>query len=167
VHLIRQTEVTKHSPERCHGIVIVLYNVRAASSTVIRDDWLLIGDHLSSPAEPSHAYHRNAVVFAAANSSLTLHWESPSRLVATCNGSYEDHIDVLKRPERGGEYFLRAFSPSLCKYRGRAMPQVSMRHKDRRRMRQFRPDYRQCGSNPFLGWGTVGEYSSMWNALRR
>jgi hypothetical protein len=65
---------------------------------VIRDEWLLIGDHLFSPAELSHAYHSNAVVFAAANSCLTLHWESPSRLVATCNGSYldQDHIDVLK-----------------------------------------------------------------------
>ena len=113
MHLIRQTKVTEHSPERCHGIVIVLYNVRAASSTVIRDDWLLIGDHLSSPAEPSHAYHRNAVVFAAANSSLTLHWESPSRLVATCNGSYEDHIDVLSG--RSAEVSISyEHSPQVC-----------------------------------------------------
>ena len=29
-----------------------------------------------------------------------------------------------------------------CKYRGRGMPQASMRYKDRGRMRQFRPDCR-------------------------
>ena len=97
MHLISQTEDTEHSPLRCHGIVIVLYNLSAASSTVIRDEWLLIGDHLFSPAELSHAYHSNAVVFAAANSCLTLHWENPSRLVATCNRPYvdQDHIDLV------------------------------------------------------------------------
>jgi len=38
MHLISQTEDTEHSPLRCHGIVIVLYNHSAASSTVIRDE---------------------------------------------------------------------------------------------------------------------------------
>ena len=74
MHLISQTEDTEHSPWRCHGIVIVLYNLSAASSTVIRDEWLLIGDHSFTPAELSHAYNSNAVVFAAANSCVTLHW---------------------------------------------------------------------------------------------
>jgi hypothetical protein len=42
VHLIGQTEDTEHSPWICHGIVIVLYNVSAASSAVIREEWLRV-----------------------------------------------------------------------------------------------------------------------------
>ena len=60
--LISQTEDTEHSRWICHGIVIVLYNVSATSSTVIRDEWLLSGDHSFPPAQLSHAYHRNTVV---------------------------------------------------------------------------------------------------------
>jgi hypothetical protein len=46
----------------------------------------------------------------------------------------------------------REHSPEVsCKYRGRGMPQVSMRYKDRGRMRQFRPDYRQSGSYSACG----------------
>jgi hypothetical protein len=41
----------------------------------------------------------------------------------------------------------RGHSPEVsCKYRGRGMPQVSMRYKNTGRMRQFRPDYRLHGS---------------------
>jgi hypothetical protein len=62
-------------------------------------DFVLIGDHLFSPAEVRHAYHSDAVVFAAATHCLTLHWESPSGLVIACNGPYLDQasIDVNKR----------------------------------------------------------------------
>jgi hypothetical protein len=58
-------------------------------------------------------YHSNAVVFAAANSCLTLHWESPSRLDAIGSGPYpdQDHIDVLKG-ERGGKYLLTSILPT-------------------------------------------------------
>lgn len=60
--------------------------------------FVLIGNHLFSPAEIRHAYHSNAVVFAAASACLTLHWESPTRLVVACNSSYLDqqNIDVEK-----------------------------------------------------------------------
>jgi hypothetical protein len=37
-----------------------------------------------------------------------------------------------------------------CKYRGRGMPQVSMRYKDMARMRRFRPDYR-----PFVNYQLI------------
>lgn len=61
--------------------------------------FVIIGNHLFTPAELRQAYHSNARVFAAASSCLTLHWESPDRLVVACNGSYVDqeHIDVEKR----------------------------------------------------------------------
>ncbi len=65
--------------------------------------FVLIGNHLFSPVELRHAYHSNAVVFAVASSCLALHWESPSKLVVSCNGSTveADHIDVQKRQSGG------------------------------------------------------------------
>jgi hypothetical protein len=61
--------------------------------------FVLVGNHLFSPAELRHAYHSNAVVFAAMSRCLTLHWEGPNRLVVACNGSYvgQEYIDVEKR----------------------------------------------------------------------
>ncbi|HTC36407.1 MAG TPA: hypothetical protein VK724_23710 [Bryobacteraceae bacterium] len=61
--------------------------------------FVLIGDHLLSPDELRHAYYSDAVVFAAASTCLSLHWENASRLDVGCNGSYMDrnHIDVQKR----------------------------------------------------------------------
>ena len=65
--------------------------------------FVVIGNHLFSPAELRHAYHSDAVIFAAANSCLDLHWESPSKLVVACNGSTLDlnHIDVQKQQSGG------------------------------------------------------------------
>jgi hypothetical protein len=65
--------------------------------------FVLIGNHLFSPAELRHAYHSNAVVFAATSACLTLHWESPSRLVVACNGRYldQEYIDVEKQQSGG------------------------------------------------------------------
>jgi hypothetical protein len=61
--------------------------------------FVLIGDHLLSPAELRSAYHSEAVVFAAANSCLTIHWEAPSSLIVSCDGSTVDasQIDVQKQ----------------------------------------------------------------------
>ena len=65
--------------------------------------FVLIGNHSFSPAELRHAYHSDAVVFAAASSCLDVHWESPSKLVVACNGSAIDdnHIDVQKKQSGG------------------------------------------------------------------
>lgn len=65
--------------------------------------FVLIGDHLFSPAELRHAYHSNAVVFSVASSCLALQWESPSKLVVACKGSSvaADHIDVQKQQSGG------------------------------------------------------------------
>jgi hypothetical protein len=68
--------------------------------------FVVIGDHSFSPSELRHAYYSDAVIFAAAKSCLTLHWESPSKLVVGCNDSslVPDDIDVQKR--QSGEIFI-------------------------------------------------------------
>ena len=61
--------------------------------------FVLVGNHLFTPGELKHAYHSSAVVFAATSACLSLHWNSPNRLVVTCNGSYldQEYIDVEKQ----------------------------------------------------------------------
>ncbi len=65
--------------------------------------FVLMGNHLFSPAELRHAYHSDAVVFAAASNCLDLHWESSSKLVVSCDGSTVDlnHIDAQKQQSGG------------------------------------------------------------------
>jgi hypothetical protein len=64
--------------------------------------FVLIGDHVFSPSELRHAYHSNAVVFAAGDSCLNLHWQGPAELVIACNrpGITRERIDVQKN-QRG------------------------------------------------------------------
>ncbi|NYF78151.1 hypothetical protein HDF17_000438 [Granulicella arctica] len=80
--------------------------------------FVVIGNHLLSPAKLRHAYYSNAVVFAATNTCLTLHWESPNRLVVACNGSYldQEYIDVEKR--QSGEIAISYvnISPNMAKH---------------------------------------------------
>ena len=61
--------------------------------------FVLIGNHLFSPAELRHAYHSNARIFAAGSNCINLRWESSSKLVITCNGSTvdSDFIDAQKQ----------------------------------------------------------------------
>ena len=61
--------------------------------------FVLIGNHLFSPAELRHAYHSSARIFAAASDCIDLRWESPNKLVITCHGSTVDSgfIDVQKQ----------------------------------------------------------------------
>jgi hypothetical protein len=61
--------------------------------------FVLIGNHLFSPAELRHAYHSDATIFAAGNNCINLHWEGSGKLVITCNGSTvdSDFIDVQKQ----------------------------------------------------------------------
>lgn len=65
--------------------------------------FVLIGDHVFSPSELRHEYHSSAVVFAAADSCLDLHWQGPTKLVIACNGQSmtREHIDVEKSQSRG------------------------------------------------------------------
>ncbi len=60
--------------------------------------FVVIGDHVLSPAELRHEYHGSAVVFAAADSCVDLHWQGPAKLVIACNGQRmkREHIDVEK-----------------------------------------------------------------------
>lgn len=65
--------------------------------------FVLIGDHVFSPSELRHEYHSSAVVFAAANSCLDLHWQEPTKLVIACNGHSvtREQIDVEKSQSGG------------------------------------------------------------------
>lgn len=75
--------------------------------------FVLIGGHVFSPSELRHAYHSSAVVFAAADSCLDLHWQGPSKLVVVCNGPSmtREHIDVEKN-QSGGVAILYDNIPS-------------------------------------------------------
>ena len=61
--------------------------------------YVLIGNHLFTPAELRRAYYSNAVVFNASSDCLTLHWDNPNRLTIKCNGSTidRDHINTQKQ----------------------------------------------------------------------
>ena len=63
------------------------------------EDYVLIGDHLFTPAELRRAYYSDAVVFNALSDCLSLRWDSPNRLAITCSGSTVDrgHINAQKR----------------------------------------------------------------------
>jgi hypothetical protein len=65
--------------------------------------FVLIGDHVFSPAELRRAYYSNGVVFAAGNSCVGVHWEGPDKLVVACNGSTLERsaIDVQKQRSGG------------------------------------------------------------------
>jgi hypothetical protein len=65
--------------------------------------FVLLGDHVFSPSELRHEYHSGAVVFAAADSCLDLHWQGPTKLLIACNGQTltREHIDVEK--QKSGE----------------------------------------------------------------
>jgi hypothetical protein len=61
--------------------------------------YVLIGNHLFTPAELRHAYYSDAVVFNASSNCLTLHWDGPNRLTIRCNGSVVDrnHINAQRQ----------------------------------------------------------------------
>ncbi|MGA9669418.1 MAG: hypothetical protein WBQ94_09430 [Terracidiphilus sp.] len=64
--------------------------------------FVIVDDHVLSPAELKLAYHSNAVIFDAMATCINLHWESPNRLIVACNGSYlnQEYINVEKRQNR-------------------------------------------------------------------
>lgn len=57
--------------------------------------FVLIGDHVFSPAELKHLYHSDAPVFSAAAECLNLRWESQTSLIIECEGGVVDwrHIN--------------------------------------------------------------------------
>ena len=65
--------------------------------------FVLIGDHVFSSTELRHEYHSSAVVFAAADSCLNLHWQGPATLVIACEGKRltREHIDIEKNQSGG------------------------------------------------------------------
>ena len=64
--------------------------------------YVLIGNHLFTPAELRHAYYSNAVVFNASSDCLTLHWDGPNRLTVRCNGSTVDTNQINAQRQQIG-----------------------------------------------------------------
>jgi len=60
--------------------------------------FVLIGDHVFSPAELRSAYHSDDVIFAAATDCLSVRWSDPHNLTIMCSEGYIDagHIDVQR-----------------------------------------------------------------------
>ncbi|HEY4354458.1 MAG TPA: hypothetical protein VGN16_01830 [Acidobacteriaceae bacterium] len=61
--------------------------------------FVVIGDHVLSPGELRRAYYSSAVVFAAGDSCVKLHWQGSETLVISCDGPtlMREHIEVEKR----------------------------------------------------------------------
>ncbi len=78
--------------------------------------FVLIGNDSFTPVELRRAYHSDAVVFATTNNCLTLHWQSPNRLVVACNGAYldQEYIDVEKLQSRGVTISYVNISPNTA-----------------------------------------------------
>jgi hypothetical protein len=59
-------------------------------------EFVLIEDHVFSPAELRTAYHSDHVVFAAASDCLSVRWSDPHNLTVSCRSGSIDtsHIDV-------------------------------------------------------------------------
>lgn len=65
--------------------------------------FVIVGNHLLSDSELRHTYYSDAVIFDAAAPCVDVRWDSPSKLVVSCNGSTIDlgHINAQKRQSEG------------------------------------------------------------------
>jgi hypothetical protein len=61
--------------------------------------YVLIGNHLFTPAELRHAYYSNAVIFNTSSDCLTLQWDGQNKLTIRCNGPTidRDHINAQRQ----------------------------------------------------------------------
>jgi hypothetical protein len=65
--------------------------------------YVLIGNHLFTPAELRRAYYSNAVVFNAASDCLTLRWDGQNRLIVRCDGSTVDKNQINSQRQQIGD----------------------------------------------------------------
>jgi hypothetical protein len=65
--------------------------------------FVLTADHVLSPSELRRAYYSSAVVFAAADGCLDLHWQDPTKLVIACNGQTVTRDDIDVEESRSGK----------------------------------------------------------------
>lgn len=91
---IKQVEWSSSTPRRV-AVVAERSDHEAMSSNI---HFVLIGNHVFSPAELRRSYHSDAVVFAAASNCLTIRWSDPHHLVLDCRDDKIDaaHINVRK-----------------------------------------------------------------------
>lgn len=71
--------------------------------------YVLVGDHLFTPAELRHAYYSDAVIFNAESNYLTLRWDGPNRLTIGCSSTTLDrgHINSQKQKVAKRSGFIR------------------------------------------------------------
>lgn len=79
--------------------------------------FVIVDNHVLSPAELKLAYHSNAVIFDAMAPCLNLHWERSGRLVVACDGPYlnQEYINVEKRQSRDIAISYVNISPETAK----------------------------------------------------
>jgi hypothetical protein len=64
--------------------------------------YVLVGDHLFTPAELRHALYSDAVIFSTSSNDLTLRWDGPNRLIIGCNGPYLEQQDINVEKKQSG-----------------------------------------------------------------
>ena len=65
------------------------------------DYFVITGNRVLSPVELRHAYHSDAVVFAAESDCLNLRWDGPNRLVIRCAGTLDRYQINSQKQQRG------------------------------------------------------------------
>jgi len=68
-------------------------------------DFVVVSDHLPTPAEFPHIYHSDQVVFSGPGDCLKIHWTGPQNLVIACSGPGRaiaaDEIGAQRREYNG------------------------------------------------------------------
>ncbi len=79
--------------------------------------FVVTAGHLLSHEELKHAYHSDAVIFAATSNCLDLHWQAPRKLVIECHGSYlkPEFIDTEKPQNEDAAIEYTNISPDTAK----------------------------------------------------
>jgi hypothetical protein len=64
--------------------------------------FVLIGEHLLSPPELRQAYYREAPVFEAASSCVSVRWKGPNELIVACKDGMVDIDHIEFQAKRSG-----------------------------------------------------------------
>ncbi len=95
-----QFEIKRFQWSATNQVAMVAERVDPEEALGGLEHYVLIGNHLFTPAELRRAYYSNAVVFSAGiDDCLTVDWDGPNRLTIGCNGSTvdRDHINAQRQ----------------------------------------------------------------------
>ncbi len=73
--------------------------------------YVLVGNHLFTPAELRHAYYSDAVILRSACNCLVLHWDGPNRLIIKYDGliSIQELHYCSETTNRQHRHFIREY----------------------------------------------------------